>query len=138
MKDEGTVVERLKERTLFAATAVALGAYVAAWVLAAGEAPADGRDQGASGQLYRRRTAPAVLPAGSDEVFASADPAAYWDETLARAWVEPKREKPKIVVRLDPPRPTVPAPPMLLPVPGPALEFTSDLPRWPEGPRPQE
>ena len=49
--------------------------------------------------------------------------------------MEPKVEVVKTVLRLDPPPPTVPAPPMLLPLPGPALEASAGLRRWPEMPR---
>ena len=136
MTDGLTPFARWKERGLFAVVAVALAGYVAAWVL--GGVAADvwsGRSAGE--QRYARAREPEPLPAGAQGVFASDDPSDHWKESRGRIWVAAKGEVAEWKVEeveLAPPPASVPAPPMLLPVPGPAIECTGDLPRWPAGP----
>lgn len=139
MRDEGGVLNRWKERGLFALAAAALVAY-AVWLAlarASGNAPAGARardERDEKDQRYVRASGGLVLPADAEGVFAGAEPEAYFDASLRRVWVEPRPEEVKVALRLDAPPPTVPAPPMLLPVPGPTLGFTSALRRWPEMP----
>jgi hypothetical protein len=133
-----TPFEMWKERLLFLAVSAALVGYVGLWVL--GEAvsskgPAPPLDE----QTYVRSGGLGPLPTGVAAVFASGDPADSWDPSLPRRYVEPKEavvsEDPESV-DLTPPPASVPAPPMLLPLPGPAPEFTDGLPRWPAIPTP--
>lgn len=132
-----SALARSKERLLFAAVALALVAYAGLWALSAATGPRVGSGPPAERQTFTRASEPEPLPARGTEIFASGEPARYWDGTHRLIWVEPRtvvvqREiKP---AKLSPPPSTVPAPPMLLPQPAPALEFTEGLPRWPEGP----
>jgi len=133
-----TPFEMWKERLLFLAAAAALGGYVALWVL--GEA-VSGKSQAPSldEQTYVRSGELGPLPTGVAAVFASGDPADSWDDTVPRRYVQPKAAvaaEDTESVDLTPPPASVPAPPMLLPLPGPAPEFTDGLPRWPAVPTP--
>jgi len=132
-----SALARWKERWLFAAVAVTLAGYVGLWALAHATGPRVGSGQPVAKQTYARASEPEPLPARGTEVFASGEPARYWDGTRRLIWVEPKEDviiKEIKPAKLLPPPSTVPAPPMLLPLPGPALEFSDGLPRWPEGP----
>ena len=139
MTGEGGLLSAWKERGLFILTAVAFAGYVI-WLFLA--APTDGLDAetlGGAGreekdQRYVRAAGRPALPADAAEVFARPGKDAYFDEALRRVWVEPQKEAFRPVMRLAPPPPVVPAPPMLLPVPGPALHATAGLLRWPAMP----
>ena len=140
MMDEGGVLNAWKERGLFVLTAAALAAYLGPAALEAARRGLGASVPQAAGgaahteekdQRYVRASAGPALPADARAVFAGLGRDAYFDEALRRVWVEPKAVVVKAVMRLDPPPPMVPAPPMLLPVPGPALDSTAGLPRWP-------
>ncbi|MHC4200856.1 MAG: hypothetical protein ACYSU0_12765, partial [Planctomycetota bacterium] len=124
MQAQPSTLVRWKERWLFAAVAVVLVGYVGLWVLAHATGPDVGSAQPVAKQTYARASEPEPLPERGTEIFASGELARYWDETRRLIWVEPKE---KVVEReikpakLTPPPSTVPAPPMLLPLPGPAL-----------------
>jgi hypothetical protein len=145
MKDEGGILGVWKERGIFVLAAAALVAYSAWLVLSQGSRDAEafgiheqgsGRDRTDQRYVPRHRTfaLPVALYDDADALFAKGEPDAYWGGSLRRVWVKPRVEKPKEVLRLPPPPPTIPAPVMLLPVPGPTLGFTGALPRWPEPP----
>jgi hypothetical protein len=136
MRGEGGVLNAWKERGLFFLLAAAFVGEVLWMALASGpEAPGAGvADLHEKDQRCRRARRTLALPADAEDVFAEAEPGAYFDGSLRRVWVEPKVEVVKAVLRLDPPPPTVPAPPMLLPLPGPTLEASAGLRRWPEMP----
>ena len=138
MNEGLTPFEMWKERLLFLAASAALAGYVAIWVL--GEVVSSkGPDPSLDEQTYVRSGELGPLPTGVAAVFASDDPADSWDKSLPRRYVEPKAadvvEAPESV-DLTPPPASVPAPPMLLPLPGPAPEFADGLPRWPAIPTP--
>jgi hypothetical protein len=131
-----TPFEMWKERLLFLAVSAVLGGYVALWVL--GEA-VSGKSQAPSldKQTYVRSGELGPLPKGVEAVFASSNPADSWDESLPRIYVQPTVVEPtkeSESVELQPPPASVPAPPMLLPLPGPAPEYSDGLPRWPNVP----
>ena len=136
MRERRGLLGAWKERGLFAAVAVAFVWYSLWLALASPRAGTHPETPGreANDQRYVRRPGTPALPADADAVFAAPEERAYWDGSLRRVWVEPKVERPKVKLRLDPPPPMIPAPPMLLPVPGPTLAFSSALPRWPEVP----
>lgn len=143
MRDEGGVLNAWKERGLFLLTAAALAAYLGSAVLGGASRPSNSSATQAvvgsahtdeKDQRYVRAPAGPALPADAGAVFAGADRDAYFDEALRRVWVEPKAKVVKAVMHLDPPPPMLRAPPMLLPVPGPALDSTAWLPRWPAMP----
>ena len=143
MTDEGDVLNVWKERGLFFLTAAVLAAYLGPAALDLARGGSKSSAQQAFGgaahteekdQRYVRAPAGPALPADAGAVFAEPDGDAYFDEELRRVWVEPKAKVVKAVMRLDPPPPMLPAPPMLLPVPGPALDSTAGLPRWPAMP----
>ena len=138
MRDEGSVLDRWKERAVAALALAALVTYALRFALspasgdaglaAARNAPRD------EDQRYVRASDGLALPADAEAVFATEEPDAYFDAEARRVWVEAKAVEVRSVLRLDPPPATVPAPPMLLPVPGPTLGFTSGLRRWPQMP----
>jgi hypothetical protein len=133
LRSAATPFETWKERALCALVAACLGGYVASRLLLAGASTAE-PGPAPSEQRYVRSFEPGELPESAGDVFPTEDP---WDDSLPRVWVQPK-EAPKVEivkVSLDPPLPAIPSPPTLLPVPAPALEFTTGLPRWPEAPR---
>lgn len=138
MNEGLTTFEMWKERLLFLAVSAALAGYVALWVL--GEAVArKGPEPPLDEQRYVRAGALKAFPEGATDVFASGDPADSWDESVPRRYVQPKVVMAALdpeSVDLAPPPASVPAPPMLLPLPGPAPEFTDGLPRWPAVPVP--
>jgi len=129
-------LDRWKERALFALVLALVGVEAVGWtlgILAGGAAP--GQDPG--GQRYVSASGPrGPLPA-TDAVFAAEEPTAYFDEALPMRWVAPKAlASKKEPVKLELPKPSFPAPPLVLPVPGPAVESSSGLPRWPGFPPP--
>jgi hypothetical protein len=130
MRDDSSFFERTRERAAFAAAALALAGYAASWALVAERAPGRGDLEGRT-QTYRTTTSSAALPSPEGVFPASSG----HDPDLRPVWVEPKTEAPKVEVVLDPPLPAVPTPPMVLPSPGPALNSTGKLPRWPALPR---
>ena len=137
MQARPSALARWQERWLFGAVALGLAAYVGLWALEYATGPRVGSGSPAGKQTYARASEPEPLPARGTEVFASGEPTRYWDGTRRRIWVDPHVVGPPPDIesaKLTPPPSTVPAPPMLLPLPGPALEFTDGLPRWPEGP----
>lgn len=123
-----------KEKAAFLAALAALAAYGADWALSSAARTTRRASEGPAEQRYVVSSRFEPLPAGGSAVFASAEESAYWAESARRVWVQPKIERQRQEVRLELPSPTVPAPPMLLTIPGPALEFTSALPRWPAFP----
>jgi hypothetical protein len=136
MKGEGGVLNAWRERGLFVLVAAAFVGEVLLTTLAPRP---DAAGAGVAGlhekdQRWHRARGTLALPADAGAVFAGAEPGAYFDCSLRRVWVEPKVEVVKQVLLLDPPPPTVPAPPMLLPLPGPTLEASAGLRRWPEMP----
>ena len=138
MNEGLTPFEKWRERLLFLAVSVALAGYAALWAL--DEAVArDNSGPPLDEQKYARSGELEAFPEGAADVFASADQADSWDESVPRIYVQPKAavvaKDPKSV-DLTPPPASVPAPPMLLPLPGPALEYSEGLPRWPNPPSP--
>jgi hypothetical protein len=127
-----------KERALLLAVSAALAGYVALWVL--GEAVA-GKDAAPllDEQRYVRSGSLEAFPEGAADVFASGDRDDSWDESIPRRYVQQKTAvvtKDPESVSLKPPPASVSAPPMLLPLPGPTLENSEGLPRWPNPPSP--
>ena len=138
MNEGLTPFEMRKERLLFLAVSAALAGYAAFWVL--GEAMGgDEPEKPIAEQTYVRAGALEPFPDGAGDVLASGDPADSWDPSVPRRYVQPKAtvvSKSVEAVDLSPPPASVPAPPMLLPLPGPAPEFSEGLPRWPDPPSP--
>jgi len=131
-----SALDRVKERLLFVVALCCLCAYAALWVLQ--DVSAGGATVAAGGEQRF------VLAEGIDDplpepgsVFADGAKDTYYDEDVPPRWVMPRVEvETREPVTLELPVSTFPAPPGLLPMPSPAIENTSDLPRWPAFARP--
>jgi len=132
-----TPFEMWKERVLLLAVSAALAGYAALWILDEAVAREDSAPP-VEKQTYVPSGSTGALPGRGEDVFASENAADSWDESAPRRYVQPRAAvavKAPDRVELSPPRATVPAPPMLLPLPGPAPEHSRGLPRWPAAPR---
>ena len=130
-----TTLERWKERGVFLVACAALAGYVGLWMLTA-PSEADTKLTGGQQTFVQSKKSLVPLPESST-VFAASEADAYWDESLPMRWVVPKViEVTRDPITLDLPTPAYPVPSTLLPVPGPAVEFSKDLPRWPSFPEP--
>ena len=136
MNEGLTPFEMWKERVLLLVVSAALAGYAALWIL--DEAvTGDGSGPPLDKQAYVRSGSLETLPGRAEDVFASEDPADSWDESVPRRYVQPRAAvavKAPETVELSPPPASVPAPPMLLPLPGPAPGHCDGLPRWPAAP----
>lgn len=131
---EGSAMVKWKERLAFLAACALIVAYVVSWALSSRETASIDVDTGRAQRYVLASGANLSLPeAGS--VFASGESDAYFDGSIPMRWVRPKvvveQTKP---VEISLPKPFFRGPPMLLPIPGPAVEYSSSLPRWPAFP----
>jgi hypothetical protein len=134
---DGSALHRNRERLIFLLSCLALAAHLAHW-LVLGENPVKATSSTGGAQRFVLAEPPTASIPAAGAVFAAAEPAAYFDEAVPARWVQPKvRAETQRAVTLELPAPSFPVPPMLLPVPGPAIEFTSDLQRWPSFPKKQ-